>query len=145
MEEKISTRLQKPQRKTKYRSHFEQLVAEQLEAEGVAFVFEGKTLIYEAFHIKRKCIPDFYIMTTGALVEAKGLLRREDRMKWVLVKQANPDADIRFVFWKAQQSIESGDCWDGKAWPTYAEWAEAQGFLWAERKVPEEWIREWRT
>jgi hypothetical protein len=132
------------QRKEFYRSHFERTIAEQLERESVPFIFEGQMLNYEAFHIRRKCFPDFHIVKTGAFLEAKGRLRTEDRMKWELVKQANPEADIRFVFWNAEQPIEGGERWDGKPWPTCAQWAEAQGFLYAERTVPEEWLNEWK-
>ena len=130
--------------KSNYRSHFEKLVAEQLVAERISFEFEGHALAYEAFHIKRQCFPDFYIVKTGAFLEAKGLLRREDRMKWTLIKQSYPDVDVRFLFWRAHQSIESGVCWDGEPWPTYAEWADSLGIPWAERKVPVEWVNEWK-
>ena len=53
----------------------------------------------------------------------------------VLVKEQNPELDIRFVFMNARNKIYKGSK------TTYADWANRYNFEWAERTIPEEWLR----
>ena len=53
-----------------------------------------------------------------------------------LIKQQYPDLDIRFVFLNAQNKIYRGSK------TTYAMWATKHGFRWAEKAIPEEWLKD---
>jgi len=79
--------------------------------------------------------PDF-ILPNGIIVEAKGLFRPEDRTKMKAVKAAHPNLDIRFLFMDASKKLNK------RAKMTYAGWAEANGFPWADgTSIPKEWLR----
>jgi hypothetical protein len=69
-------------------------------------------------------------------VEYKGYLRPEDKTKMVAVRKQYPDLDIRFIFQRANKPSYKG------AKTTYADWAEKNGYLWAEGIIPEEWLNE---
>ena len=60
----------------------------------------------------------------------------EDRQKHVWVKDQHPDLDIRFVFSNAKAKLRKGSP------TTYADWASNNGFLWAHKTVPNEWLTE---
>jgi hypothetical protein len=122
-------------RKKKWRSGLEKKIREQLTR-------LGKPIKYEQLHIKYEVparistyTPDFQL-ENGIIIEAKGKLDINDRKKMVLVKAQHPKLDIRFVFQKASNKIYKGSP------TTYAEWAEKEGFLWANGLIPEEWINE---
>jgi hypothetical protein len=82
-------------------------------------------------------IPDFRL-GNGILVEAKGYLKPKDRGKMLRVKKQNPDADIRFLFQRANNRITKS-----KNSLMYWEWAEKHGFPWAEGDyIPDAWFKE---
>lgn len=79
--------------------------------------------------------PDFRL-PNGIIVETKGRFLASDRTKHLLVKAQRPDLDIRFLFQRASTRLS-------KTSPTtYAMWAEKNGFLWCEKRVPDAWIKE---
>jgi hypothetical protein len=69
-------------------------------------------------------------------IEAKGHLDKGDRVKMLLIKQQYPDLDIRFVFLNANNKIYRGSK------TTYAAWATKHNFVWAEKTIPEEWLKD---
>jgi predicted nuclease of restriction endonuclease-like RecB superfamily len=86
---------------------------------------------------KKKYTPDFKIMKkdrTYFYVEYKGYLRPEDRTKMLAFKKQYPDIDIRFVFMNARKPIYKGSK------TTYSQWAEKNGFPWAEKELPKGWL-----
>ena len=119
-------------KKPRYRSKLEQSIAEHLKSIGSVFEYESIRLPY-----KRECVytPDF-ILPNGIIVEAKGWFRSSDRSKLVLVKQAHPEKDIRIVFQRSWNRLSK------KTTTTYAQWATKNGFLFAEGKIPEAWVKE---
>jgi hypothetical protein len=122
---------------TEYRSGLERRVAAQLEKEGVTFEYETLKVHFEIPARKARYTPDF--PCAGDIVlETKGYFRTAaDRQRLILVKECNPDLDLRLVFQDANKPIYKGS-------PTsYAKWATDHGFKWADKGiVPAAWITE---
>ncbi len=79
--------------------------------------------------------PRLYI-ANGIIVEVKGRFTSDDRRKHVAIKKQHPDLDIRFVFENSRRKLSKG------AKSTYATWCERNKFLYADRVIPEEWLKE---
>ena len=118
-----------------FRSGLEENNARQLKDLGVKVKFEETKIPYEVPLTKRKYTPDFEL-PNGILIETKGKLEPKDRAKHVLVQQQWPDLDIRFVFQRPHDKIRKGSP------TTYAVWCDRNGFKWASRTIPEDWIKE---
>jgi hypothetical protein len=118
-----------------YRSGFEKRVADQLKEAKVSFGYETEKLTYTVPARKATYTPDFFL-PNGIIIEAKGRFRTAaDRQKLILVKETHPDRDIRLLFQNANLPIYKGSK------TTYAAWADTHGFVWAEKKVPNEWLK----
>lgn len=110
-----------------------------LESRGVSFSYESEKITYEIPVSTHKYTPDFVIaLGSGATVyiETKGYFPSEDRTKYLRVRASNPDIDLRFVFDRATEKIRKGSK------TTYGDWCRKNGFKFAEKKVPEEWLTE---
>lgn len=83
----------------------------------------------------RTYTPDFQL-DNGILIETKGQFDSEDRHKHIEVRRQHPELDIRFVFSNARSKLYKGSK------TTYAQWCEKREFLWANRVIPEEWLKE---
>lgn len=113
------------------RSGYERTLAASLKRRGVSFGYETLELPYVRHH---KYKPDF-ILDNGIIIEAKGRFRTSDEpAKMIAVKKQYPELDIRFVFMYAHQKITGQK-------QTYAQWAEKNGFLWANGEIPDEWVK----
>lgn len=125
-----------PRKVTKFRSKFEGFLYEQALALDPKLKYEpdGAKMGYI---IEGRYLPDF-VLSNGIIIEAKGLFDYDMRRKMLAVKKANPEADIRLVFMRAGNKLGKGSK------TTYAQWAEASGFPWAEGEIPAEWIKEKR-
>lgn len=113
-----------------FRSGFERTLDTQLKREKVKYGYETLKLPYV---IESVYSPDF-ILENGVIIEAKGKLDADDRRKMIAVKKTYPHLDIRFVFMAAQNSIVGGK-------QTNAMWAEKNGFPWADKRIPEDWLK----
>jgi hypothetical protein len=122
-----------------FRSGLEDKIAAQLRELRIPFAFEDTKVEYKQPEKARKYTPDFFIPRRegmgGIFIETKGRFLTEDRQKHLHVRTCNPDLDIRFVFSNANQRISK------QSSTTYAMWAERNGFQWAHRSVPLDWIR----
>ena len=119
---------------SKFRSHFECDVAEDLNRRRVRWTYEDLTLLYSIPHIYT---PDFVVTTDSGRVfvlEAKGYFKPEDRRKILVVKQEHPNMDLRLLFQRASVPIRKGSK------TTYGTWADKHGIPWAEGVVPKEWL-----
>lgn len=116
-----------------YRSGFELKLAQMLVKNDIKFTYE-KTRIPFVPKV-RSYTPDFYLVDSNIYIEAKGNLTKDDRVKMVLVKQQNPEYDIRIVFMNARNKIYKGSK------TTYGDWADRYGFMWAEGSIPKEWLK----
>lgn len=113
-----------------YKSGFERTIAANLKNRGVKFGYETLQVKYT---LDGTYNPDF-ILPNGVIVEAKGLLDRESKRKMVAVKKQHPELDIRFLFMMGDKKVPGTK-------QTHGEWASKNGFPWAEREIPEEWIK----
>lgn len=110
------------------RSGFERTLAAQLKRLKVEFINEPFQI---PFVLHRTYTPDFQV--GEVLIEAKGVLDDDDRRKMVAVKEQHPELDIRFVFMKADNKVPGLKS-------THAEWATRNGFKWADKEIPKEWL-----
>lgn len=118
-----------------FRSGLEEKLAAQITGSGQRLHFEVLKLPYIRPESRHTYTPDF-ILTNGVVIESKGLLTTEDKQKMKLVKAQHPGLNIRFVFQNAMAKIAKGSK------TTYARWAESQGFPYAHKTIPDEWLRE---
>lgn len=84
----------------------------------------------------RKYTPDFYLLSNGIVIETKGRFVTADRQKIKLVKQQHPDVDLRIVFSNSRARISK------KSATTYAAWCNAQGIVYADKRIPSAWMTE---
>jgi hypothetical protein len=118
-----------------WRSGLEERVAEQLDQLGVEYTYEKLKLKYIRPASEHVYTPDF-VLPNGIIVETKGRFLPADRMKHMMVKKHNPDVDIRFVFSNSNARISKASK------TTYAMWCRKNGYLYADKTIPEEWINE---
>ena len=122
---------------TKYgfRSGLEERIAEQLDQLGVEYTYEKVKLKYIRPASAHVYTPDF-VLANGIIVETKGRFLAPDRQKHLLVKKHNPDLDIRFVFSNSNARISK------TSRTTYAMWCRKNGYKFADKTIPQEWIDE---
>lgn len=114
-----------------YRSKFEFKIAQELKLQGVPFEYETIKIPYT---ISKTYSPDF-ILGNGIMIEAKGMFKREDRKKHLLIKEQNPEFDIRFVLQGPNTRVPG-------ARYSCADWCERHGFKYAKSTIPRGWIDE---
>jgi len=117
-----------------YRSGLEKGVASDLEKRGVSYEYETKRITYEVLEV-RTYTPDF-ILPNGVIVETKGRFVTADRKKHLLIQKQYPNYDIRFVFQNPRAKLYKGSK------TTYAQWCDKHGFTWAEKRIPDEWLKQ---
>lgn len=117
-----------------YRSGLEQDTAKFLKDRGVKFT-------YEQFKIKwvdpktKTYTPDF-VLENGIIIETKGRFISPDRAKHLAVRDQYPDLDIRFVFTNSRTKLYKGSK------TTYGMWCDKYGFKYADRFIPDAWLKE---
>ena len=113
------------------RSKLEDRIIAELNLIGAAYDYENKKHYLK--YIK-EYKPDI-VLHDKIYIEIKGWFRPGDTAKMLQVKRGNPHIDLRFVFEKPYQKVHKRNY-------THAEWAERNGFKWAEKSIPIKWIRE---
>ena len=116
-----------------YRSGLEEKVAAQLDGLSISYQYEMVKLKY-VVNETRTYTPDF-LLPNGIIIESKGRFVAADRKKHLLVKQQHPDLDIRFVFTNSRAKISK------RSNTSYGDWCEKNGFLYADKLIPEGWIK----
>ena len=111
-----------------YRSGFELKVSEQLNEAKIAFGYEDTVIPYVKPATKHKYTIDFRL-PNGILIEAKGRWTLEDRKKHLLVREQNPELDIRIIFQSPNNKIRKGSK------TTYADFCDKHGIQWAPKVV----------
>lgn len=107
-----------------------------MKAKGINAKYEPFKLPYNIPSSDHTYTPDFVLLPSQIIIETKGIFDTADRKKMRLIKQQHPKLDIRLVFSNASARIAK------KSKTTYAQWAETNGYKWAHRHVPEEWVKE---
>ena len=118
-----------------YRSGLEVQVAKQLENAGVHALYEARKISYLKPARVSRYTPD-WILPNGIVVETKGRFMVADRQKHLIIQKQHPNLDIRFVFSNANSRISK------KSKTTYAMWCEKHGFKFADKRIPEDWLKE---
>lgn len=118
-----------------FRSGLEEKNAQRLEAQGVPVQYETLRIPYVIPQKVHHYTPDF-LLPNGIIVETKGVWDATDRAKHLFIKLQYPELDIRIVFTRGKSPIYPGSA------TTCAEWAEKHGFKWAEKLIPDDWVRE---
>ena len=118
-----------------YRSGLEKKVAEYLTKLKVAYTYEKVKLKYTKPVTKHTYTPDF-VLSNGIIIETKGIFDSTDRKKHLYVRDQHPGKDIRFVFSNSRAKLYKGSK------TTYADWCTKQGFKYADKLIPKEWIHE---
>lgn len=118
-----------------YRSGLEQAVDELLKSHSIDGRYEQFYIDYVVPESEHKYTPDF-VLPNGIIIETKGVWDAEDRKKHLLIKEQHPELDIRFIFNRSKSPIYKGSK------TTYASFCEKYGFLYADKKIPEEWFKE---
>jgi hypothetical protein len=116
-----------------YRSGLEDRISKQLKALSVPVKYEEFKIKYQVNEV-RTYTPDFEL-PNGIIIESKGRFVVADRKKHLLIQKQHPDLDIRFVFSNSRAKINKGSK------TTYGMWCDKHGFLYADKLIPEEWIK----
>ena len=117
-----------------YRSGLEEKNAAFYLACNASARFEPIKLPYEV-HKTSRYTPDF-VQPNGIVIETKGRFMSKDRVKHKLVQAQHPDLDIRFVFSNPKARLNK------TSKTTYGMWCDKNGFKFAAKLVPEEWMTE---
>ena len=125
---KIKERHEKP---VKFRSKFEESIANLLEGLGVSYEYESTKVPYT---IQHNYNPDF-ALPNHVYLEAKGYWDPKDRRKVLAVKRDNPALDLRMVFQAPFNKISK------KSKTTYAQWCERHDIPWTSyHDIPLDWL-----
>ena len=117
-----------------YRSGLEETIAKDLKEAGISFLYEDKKITYQVNQV-RTYTPDF-ILPNGIIIETKGRFVVDDRMKHLMIREQYPHLDLRFVFSNSRNKIRKGSK------TTYGDWCTKHGFLYADKMIPDEWLRQ---
>lgn len=117
-----------------FRSGLEAEIAEQLARAGVGAEYESHFIRYTVPAKEHKYTPDF-VLPNGVIIETKGRFVMADRAKHLLIKKTLPEYDIRFIFSNSKAKLYKG------AKSTYADWCNKNGFMYADKEVPKDWLK----
>lgn len=122
-----------------YKNNLEQDIASFLEeAEGVVFDYESEKIEFIQPARMRHYLVDFRVTLPSGYtfyIETKGRLRVEDRQKYEWLRKSNPSLDLRFLFQKNNKITKHTHS------PRYSDWADKNGFMWAIKNIPKEWLQ----
>lgn len=118
-----------------FRSGLERQVAVQLEGLGIGYLYEGFPIPFLQPAKPRRYTPDT-VLPNGIIIETKGQFPTADRQKHLMVAAGHPELDIRFVFSRSGTRISK------QSKTTYAAWCQFNGFMYADKYIPEAWLRE---
>ena len=117
-----------------FRSGLEEQIAKELEASGIDPKFETIKLPFVE-HKNRTYTPDFPV-SKQIIIETKGRFLTADRMKMLEVQKQYPNIDFRFIFSNSKAKISK------VSQTTYGKWCDKNGFKYADKHVPQEWLKE---
>lgn len=130
---KVSTKKGWVARKHGFKSGLEESVSNQIDTKGIIVLYESEKIPYTIPLSKHTYNPDFKL-PNGIFIETKGRFVATDRKKHLLIKEQQPLLDIRFVFTSSKNKISKNSK------TSYADWCNKNGFLYADKVIPEEWF-----
>lgn len=119
-----------------FRSGLEETIAAQLKSAGIDPKFETLKLPYRV-EKNHTYTPDFPV-GKKIIIETKGRFQTADRMKMLEVKKQHSEYEFRFIFTNSKAKISK------VSMTTYGKWCEKNGFKYADKVIPDEWIQEIR-
>ena len=119
-----------------FRSGFEKGFSDYLKGLNVNFEYENKIVEYVGKPKKYK--PDFYLVDQDIYIETKGYFDQQDRVKHLLIREQHPSLDIRFIFMDSNLKINKSSV------TTYAKWCSKHNFMFADKILPRQWLKEKR-
>ncbi len=117
-----------------YRSGLEQDTAKFLKKRRIGFTYEEMKIKWIDPKIKTYT-PDF-VLDNGIIIETKGRFISPDRAKHLAVRNQHPELDIRFVFTNSKSKLYK------VSKTTYGMWCNKYDFKYADRYIPEAWLKE---
>jgi len=117
-----------------YRSGLEEATSINLNEREIYFEYE--TMKIKWLDSKTRTYTPDFVLSNGIIIETKGRFVSADRRKHKEIKKQFPKYDIRFVFSNSRAKLYKG------AKSSYADWCENEGFLYADKVIPEEWTQE---
>ncbi len=116
----------------KYKSRFEAKIADYFKARKLKVEYEADSFPYTR---PSSYTPDWKI-GRRLYIESKGYFAPSDRAKLKAFKAQYPEIEILLLF------ANSGNRLNRKSKMTYGEWAESNGFRWADFNdgIPKEWF-----
>ena len=118
-----------------FKSGLEENISKQIESKGIEVQYESEKVAYTIPASEHTYNPDFRL-PNGIIIETKGRFVLTDRKKHLLVKEQNPNLDIRFVFSNSKNKINK------KSKTTYGDWCDKHGFKYADKEIPNSWFSE---
>ena len=118
----------------RYRSGLEREVAEYLKDKQSKVRYEVLKIEWE--DLRYRTYTHDFMLDNGIIIETKGIFDSEDRRKHLEVRKQHPELDIRFVFSNSMAKLYKGSK------TRYCNWCDKNGFIWAHRVIPEEWLKE---
>ena len=116
-----------------FRSKFEFDFAQYLAKNKIKYEYDSVKFKYVM--PTKSYTPDFYLTKYEFHLELKGYLNVADRVKHILLKEQNPYLDVRFIFPDSNKKIYKGSK------TTYGDWCDRHGFLYADNRIPREWLK----
>ena len=123
-------------RKHGYRSGLEHKVSQYLDNLYIKYKYEDIKIEWEDLAY-RTYTPDF-ILGNNIIIETKGMFTTADRRKHLCIRRQHPELDIRFVFENSRRKLRKG------AKSTYGQWCIKHDFIYYDRIIPEDWLKEGR-
>tara|TARA_R100001510_G_scaffold9853_1_gene7592 strand:- start:441 stop:842 length:402 start_codon:yes stop_codon:yes gene_type:complete len=117
-----------------YRSGLEQDTAKFLNKRGIGFTYEEMKIKW--VDPKTKTYTPDFVLDNGIIIETKGRFISPDRAKHLAVRDQYPELDIRFVFTNSKSKLYKGSK------TTYGMWCNKYDFKYADRYIPEAWLKE---
>lgn len=117
-----------------YKSGLEEKIGKQIGDYGFEVKYETEVINYIDPR-EHKYHPDFKL-PNGIYIETKGRFLPKDRSKHILIKKQYPDMDLRFVFNNSKSKLSKNST------TTYGMWCEKYGFLYADKEIPGQWLKE---
>ena len=117
-----------------YRSGLEQDTAKFLKKRGIGFTYEEMKIKW--VDPKTKTYTPDFVLDNGMIIETKGRFISPDRAKHLAVRDQYPELDIRFVFTNSKSKLYKGSK------TTYGMWCNKYDFKYADRYIPEAWLKE---
>ena len=126
----------------KMASHSEVVFAQTCDSLNIPWQYEPES--FEWVPPLAMYTPDFKIECEDGSyfwIEYKGYLRDKEKTKMREIRKQRPDLNIRFVFEDALKPVAGARKRKDGTKQSHAEWAIKNGYRWANKFIPMEWLK----